>query len=1007
MQSNIEYMKEPYSREEILDSFHPFVKEWFTKSFKDFSPPQRFSILNIHRRINTLISSPTGSGKTLSAFLAVINELVKLADAGQLENRVYCAYISPLKALGNDIERNLNKPLHDIMEIAKAHGKQLDIRVAVRSGDTTDYEKAKMLTKTPHIIITTPESLSIMLTSVKFNELLKGVQWVVIDEIHSLASTKRGVHLSLSLERLQAQAWFTRIGLSATVAPLEDFAAYLVGYEDTGVSRGCSIVDVNYTKQLDLQVISPVKNLITASYNTIQNSTYDLMHELIQKHQTTVVFTNTRSATERVVHQLKDRYGSSYITIDEKHRKQEEAKVAQQLNLPMPPEQVQQIDNVKSVIAAHHSSLSKEHRLRVESQLKEGQLRVVVSSTSLELGIDIGSIDLVILLGSPKSISRALQRIGRAGHRLSDVSKGRIIVTDRDDLVECGVLLKDAIERKIDRLDISRNCLDVLAQTIYGMAISEQMHRNDMLKIVKRSYCYHTMLDSDFDATVKYLAGEFTALEDRNTYAKIWYDKETGMIGRRGKLARLLFMTNTGTIPDETNVIVKVGEVPIGTIAEPFLERLKRGDVFVLGGDTYEFQFARGMVAQVKASAGRLPTVPSWYSEMLPLSYDLAREIGKFRKYMSELFEQGRDKEHILQYIRTYLYVDENATQSIYEYFYEQFKFSLIPHVNKIVIEQFKEGQKHYTVFHSLLGRRTNDSLSRAIGFTLGKLYHTDIEIGITDNGFFLMARQPMISKRALGLIKHDEVYKILEAAIQNSEVLRRRFRHCAGRSLMILRTYKGQRKSVGKQQVSSQTLLAAVRRLGNDFPIFKEARREVLEDLMDAPHAQEILKQIEEGIIKVEDVHVDMPSPFSFSIVLQGYSDILKVEDRQLFLQRMHQQVLAKISGKAVPKESIAVQVEAFSYEQHWEAEEEEKEKAQEDMKLILKQQLYRAARLAKLDPVIVFEASRLIDGEKAGYSDAFINYLQELLRGTIPKFYEDELIKYFIEQLPQISTT
>ncbi len=1023
----IEFMAAPYGRQELLDSLHPFVREWFLARFKDFSPPQYYSIGNIQRRINTLISSPTGSGKTLSAFLAVLNELVMYADSNVLENRVYCVYISPLKALGNDIERNLNEPLEQIKAIARSHGKELDIRVATRTGDTTDYEKARMLKHTPHILITTPESLSIMLTSPRFATLLQGVQWTVIDEIHSLAASKRGVYLSLNLERLQRNAWFTRIGLSATVAPLEQFAEYLVGYDVDGKCRGCQIVDVNYVKQLDLQVLSPVANLITATHAQLHDAMFEQVHSMVQAHHTTVIFTNTRSATERVVHQLKERYNKFYVTIDEKTYQEEKKKAqvtAAQAGIPDMQETRSELTRavveanpgaVRSVIAAHHSSLSKEHRLRVEEQLKRGELRVVVSSTSLELGIDIGSIDLVILLGSPKSISRALQRIGRAGHKLHDVSKGRIIVQDRDDLVECAVLLKDAIEKKIDKLTIPSNCLDVLAQTIYGMVIVETMAYEDLFKAVRSSSCYHTLSREDFDSTLKYLAGEFTALEDRNTYAKIWWDRETNTIGRRGKLARLLFMTNTGTIPDETNVIVKVGEVPIGAIAEPFLERLKRGDVFVLGGDTYEFQFARGMVAQVKASAGRLPTVPSWYSEMLPLSFDLAREIGKFRQYLAELFAAERDEAFILDYIKNYVYVDEKACSSIYHYFLEQYKFSKIPHQKRILIEQFKEGSKHYAVFHTLYGRRVNDALSRSIGFTLGKLYHTDVEIGITDNGFFVMARQSLLARRALALLKASDLQIVLEHALANSEVLRRRFRHCAGRSLMILRNYKGQRKSVGKQQVSSQTLLAAVRRLGNDFPILKEARREVLEDLMDAPHAREVLENIETGAVSVEENFLDMPSPFSFSIVLQGYSDVLKVEDRQLFLQRMHQQVLNKIAGGTQEKQSIGVTLanasEAsgeFNYEKHWEEQAKTEQAAAEDKKLMLKQQLYRAARIARLEPHIVMEASRLIDADAAdaqrGYSDEFIKWLQLLLSNTIPRCYEDDLVRFFLEELPKI---
>jgi ATP-dependent Lhr-like helicase len=536
------------------------------------------------------------------------------------------------------------------------------------------------------------------------------------------------------------------------------------------------------------------------------------------------------------------------------------------------------------------------------------------------------------------------------------------------------------------------------------------IHEDDLYHLVRRSYCYHKLGRNDFDATLRYLAGEYTQLEDRNTYAKIWVDKETHMVGRRGKLARLLFMTNTGTIPDETNVIVKVGEVPIGTIAEPFLEKLKRGDVFVLGGETYEFLFARGMVAQVKSSIGRLPTVPSWYSEMLPLAYDLALEIQKFRHYLSELFTRDADKNEIVGYIKAYVHVDENAANSIYEYVREQYRFSIVPHGKRIVIERFKEGSKHFTVFHTLFGRRVNDALSRAIGVRIGKLYKTDLEIGITDNGFFFMTRQPIIAKKSFDLVRSNELYEVLEQALQQSEVLRRRFRHCAARSLMILRTYKGNRKSVGKQQVGSQTLLAAVRSLGNNFPILKEARREVLEDLMDTPHAKEVLAHLESGTISIEEKFLDFPSPFSFSIVLQGYSDVLRVEDRQLFLQRMHEHVLARLEGKPVKgtlgetAEELREAHAGFTYEEHWAAEERHKEQTVMDRSLTLKQQLYRAARSEKLSPDIVSEVSRLIEGERTGFSEQFVTWLQTLLRASIPKAYEDDLVKFLFEAVGEI---
>jgi len=313
---SIEFQEKPYSNEEIKNIMHPLFKEWFFNEFKDFSPPQRFSIVNIHNRENTLVSSPTGSGKTLSAFGAIISELIGLDEKKLLEDKVYCVYISPLKALSRDIEVNLMQPLEGMEKLAK---RKLGIRVGVRTGDTSAYERSKMAKTPPHILITTPESLAIMLTTTKFIENLKEVQWVIIDEVHALAGNKRGVHLSISLERLRKHTDFTRIGLSATVSPLEEVAKYLVGFEDYDkkIARPCKIVDVQFLKKLDLKVLSPVKNLIKASHQETHDAMYKLMDDLIQKHMTTLIFTNTRSATERVVHHLKDKFPKNYLQVDE------------------------------------------------------------------------------------------------------------------------------------------------------------------------------------------------------------------------------------------------------------------------------------------------------------------------------------------------------------------------------------------------------------------------------------------------------------------------------------------------------------------------------------------------------------------------------------------------------------------------------------------------------------------------------------------------------------------
>ena len=858
MRNKITFKRKPNTKEEVDKILNPVVKKWFYSRFKEYSLPQLFGVSEINSRNNVLISAPTGATKTLTAFLSIINNLVDLANKGLLEDITYCVYVSPLKALNEDIRVNLLKPLEEINAIA---GRDLGIRVAVRTGDTSTSERSSMLRKPPHILITTPESLAIVLSTIKFKETLRNVQWLIIDEIHALADNKRGTHLSLSVERLRRLANdFCTVGLSATVAPLEEVAKFLVGY-DNDEPRRCRIIDVQFVKKMDLRVLSPVPDLINTTHEAMQEAMYELIDGLIQEHRTTLIFTNTRSATERVVNHLKERFPGRY---DEN-------------------------------IGAHHGSLSKSVRHNIEERLRKGELKVVVSSTSLELGIDIGYIDLVILLGSPKSVARALQRVGRSGHRLHDVTKGRIIVLDRDDLVENAVLLKSAVERKIDRIHIPTNATDVLAQHIFGIAINERIHIDELYSMIRNSYSYHTLDRAVFMELINYLAGRFASLEERNIYAKIWYDEETGMIGRRGRLARMLYMTNIGTIPDESFIEVKIGSQPIGKIDEAFLERLKRGDVFVLGGEKYEFLYSRGMTAQVKASVYKPPTIPSWISEMLPLSFDLAMEIGRFRRLINEHLE-SEPEEDVLNFINEYLYLDENSARAIYNYFREQYDYSLIPHDRRIVIENYYDDKAHYYIFHTLFGRRVNDVLSRAIAYILSRIHNMDIEMAITDNGFYVSSLKKLQVERAMKILRADKLEMLLRLALERTEVLRRRFRHCATRALMILRNYKGRSKRVGRQQVSSQILYNALKRINPDFAIIKEARREVLEDLMDIKNAELVVRMIEEKKMEVKFTSLTIPSPFSFGILLSGKSDILKIEDRIEFLKRMQAMILQKI---------------------------------------------------------------------------------------------------------------
>lgn len=902
----IKQINKPYEEKEIKNILNLIIKEWFFNTFKEFSIPQLYGVMEVHKRNNVLISAPTGGTKTLTSFLSIINELLTLSENNALEDKVYCVYLSPLKALSRDIEKNLQEPLDQIREIAKKRGKNINIRIGLRTGDTTTSDKAVMLKKSPHILITTPESLAICVTSIKFKELMRGVQWVIIDEIHALAENKRGVHLSLTLERLEMLSPnYTRIGLSATVAPLEDIAKFLVGYYN-GKERNCNLIDIQFIKQMNLKVLSPVPDLINTSHKNLHHSMYTLIDNLVQEHKTTLIFTNTRSATERVVHHMKEKFPKNYT------------------------------EN----IGTHHGSLSKTLRHDIEDRLRKGELKVIVCSTSLELGIDIGYIDLVILLGSPKSVARGLQRIGRAGHRLHDVSKGRIIVLDRDDLVENAILLKSAIEKKIDRIHIPRICLDVLAQQIIGFAVTDRIHIEDLYKIVKQSYCYSDLKRTDFDEVIDFLAGKHVSLEDRHVYAKIWYDEETGMIGKRGKLGRVIFMTNLGTIPEESFIKVKISEQIIGSIDEGFLERLKKGDVFVLGGHTYMFLYARGQTAQVKASVDRPPTVPSWFSDTLPLSFDLANEIQVFRRLMEEKFVKKRSKEEIIKFIDEYLYADINGVNAIYEYFKEQYSYlKEIPNDKKLIIEIYNDSERGtYYLFHSLYGRRVNDVLSRSVALAISRLQHRDVEFSINDNGFYIKGQKNVQAVRAFNAIKSKDLNNIAKIAIDKTEVLKRRFRHCAARAFMILRNYKGRTKNVGRQQMSSQILLSSVKQLNENFCILKEARREVLEDLMDIDNAVLVIKNIEEGKIIVKEITTNIPSPFAFTIVLQGYTDVMKVEDKIEFLRRMHNRILNKI-GESVKKKDDNSE---FDYERVWKEAMEKIEKERDEKIEELKSMAY-----------------------------------------------------------------
>ncbi len=841
----------------------PLVSTWFTERFDRLTEPQARAIPVIHERKNVLVSSPTGSGKTLTAFMSIIDELTRYANEGTLEEKVYCIYISPLKALANDVNRNLNTPLAEMREVAKAHGMNVpDIRVAVRSGDTSQYERQKMVKHPPHILITTPESLALILEAPKFKERLDSIEWLILDEIHDICDSKRGAFLSLTIERLQEHCVkpFSRIGLSATLAPIEAVAGYLVGCEN-GEVRDVTLIESDSKKVLDLQVICPTDDMTTLTSDIVNSMMYDTLKELIDTHDTTLVFTNTRSGAESVVYKLKERGLES--------------------------------------IEVHHSSLGKEIRLDVEERLKKGEIKCVVSSTSLELGIDIGSVDLVCQIGSPKSVAKGLQRIGRSGHSFGKVAKGRLLVFDPDDLVECAVMCRAAHRNYIDRVQIPEDCLDVLSQTVVGMSLSTRWEVEDAYNLIRKSYCYRNLPMEKFRGVLRYLGSKD---EYEGVYSKIWYDEEENVFGRK-KGSRMIYFMNLGTIPEESNYRVVTNRgTTAGELSEKFVERLTPGDIFVLGGRSFEFVRSKGMIAHVREASGRKPTVPSWAGEMLPRSFDLSMGVAEFRGEMGSSLDKVDDDE-LMETLCKDFDIDQGSARSLISYFREQkAAVGLIPDEKELLIEEYIDPSNNQRlIFHFPFGRRVNDALSRGYAYRLSNIIGANVSVTMSDDSFMIGTPRKIDLDKVTDLLSSEDLETILRKAIRNSEIFKLRFRHTATRSFMILRNYMGRPISVNRQQTRSAYLLESLSEMDN-MPVIEETYREVLEDDMDIKNAVYILEKMEAGEMKIITRKFDgTPSPFAHAAILSGFSDIVLMEDRTALLKELHRKVLYRAMGDSI----------------------------------------------------------------------------------------------------------
>src|SRR2546425_2836458 len=842
--------------------FHPIIQEWFEHSFARPTETQDLAWKQIVAGGNVLISAPTGSGKTLAAFLACVDRLVRAALNGSLQDETEVVYVSPLKALSNDIQKNLERPLHEIAKLAGAKGLLMPpIRVAVRTGDTPMAERQQMIKRPPHVLVTTPESLFILLTAERSRHLLKTTNTFIIDEIHALVDDKRGAHLALSAARLDdlvmkaGRRHAQRIGLSATVRPIGEVAKFV------SPDKPLRVIDSGHRRKLDLAVEVPKDELGAVASNEMWAEIYDRLAELILAHRTTLVFVNTRRLAERVAHHLAERLG-------------------------------------ESAVLAHHGSLSRRLRLEAEQKLKEGQLRAVVATASLELGIDIGSEELACKIGSPRSIAVALQRIGRSGHRVDPASipKGRLFATTRDELLECAALVHAIRAGLLDALEIPPWPLDVLAQQIVSAAACEAWNLDDLFELVRRAYPYRDLPRTDFDAVIEMLS-EGIATQRGRSGAFLHRDQINNMVrGRRG--ARLAAITSGGAIPENANyfVVAEPEETIVGTLDEDFAVESLAGDVFLLGTTSWRIRRVENGRVRVEDAHGAAPSIPFWRGEAPGRTVELSEEVANVRAAIANekepvewLMREGaldrRGAEQAALYVRAGVAALGGA----------------LPGQRKVVAERFfDEAGGMQLVIHAPFGARIN----RAWGLSLRKRFCTtfnfELQAAATDNGIVISLgeQHSFPLELVFQFLNLNTVEDVLTQAMLASPMFTARWRWNASRALAVLRFSRGKKVPPPIQRMRSDDLLAAVfpdqvacgdNMTGEiripDHPLVNETIRDCLHEAMDLDRLRTILDAIGAGEIETVAIDTAEPSPFSHEILNANpyaYLDDAPLEERR-----------------------------------------------------------------------------------------------------------------------------
>ena len=828
-----------------LDSFHPLVQEWFRSAFEEPTPAQVAGWPVIQRDENALILAPTGSGKTLAAFLSAIDTLVQSRMNGGESKGLRVVYVSPLKALSNDVEKNLQFPIDGIAGAAERSGHTLAIRTGLRTSDTPAAQRRDFGRNPPDILITTPESLYILLTS-KVRDVFRDVRTVIVDEIHSVARSKRGVHLSLTLERLERLVGrrVQRIGLSATQRPLDEIARFLGGQEESG-PRPVTIVDVGGRKDMDVKVVCAAPDFANLPDQSVWGLVFPEVYGLIQRHRTTLVFINNRRLAERAAARLNE-LGAEELAL------------------------------------AYHGSMSAEARRDMEDRLKRGEIRCLVSTSALELGIDIGSIDLVIQLQSPKSVASGTQRVGRSGHLISSTSKGRLFPTFRDDLIEAAVIVREMHNGWVERTVVPKDALDVLAQQIVASVAVEDWNAEELYRMVRKAYAYENLSRNVFMSVLRMVAGRYGDGDFRNLRARVSWDVNANII-RKLPGSQTLAITSGGTIPDRGlfGAYMEDGK-KVGELDEEFIFESRVGEVFLLGSSSWRIREIRIDRVIVKEAFGEPAKMPFWKGEGIGRDYELSLKVGKFhRKVMDR-----RDDPDVTVWLEDEYAVDSRSAWNIVSHLRAQrVATRIVPDDRNIVAEIFRDeiGNPRVAI-HSVFGRRVNDLLAIVLGHRLRSALRVHVPSIQQDNGILFQipdsadAVAPETIERIFSDLRSSEVREWTVQEIARSPVFVASFRENAMRALLLPRNKPGQRTPLWMQRLRAGDFFEITKRY-DDFPVIVETIRDCLTERMDFASFQQVVADIESGLIAVHALRTEVPSPFSASLLF-GFIGVYMYED-------------------------------------------------------------------------------------------------------------------------------